>query len=208
MTPTHLYDLPRPKLGETEPAQRLHVHEDIRRTFAARQETEAAHPVEPLHHGPLPVALRLHHDMGPLGELRGMDRRALVHAENAEGLQPFRTAQHLANDPGPLVRRLIAASPQTGDVQQHVRMAIVRNDESVPLGCIEPLDVPGDLEDIETTNLIRGLNMPVSSPNDREVVWNPPFSTPRYLGLRYFMFVPAPAIRVRGPLRRPTLQAS
>src|SRR5690606_1730534 len=117
MTPADLHDLPRPELGEAEPAQRLHVDEDVRGALSTCQEAEPADAVEPLHHRPLPVAFRLYHDMGALRELRGMDGRALIHAEDSERLQAFRTAEHLAVNPRPLVRRLIAAGPQAGDVQ-------------------------------------------------------------------------------------------
>ena len=39
---THQHELPRPQLGDAEPAQRFHVHEDVGRPLAAGQKTEAA----------------------------------------------------------------------------------------------------------------------------------------------------------------------
>src|SRR5262245_13355496 len=53
--PAYLNHLLGPQLGEAEAPQRLHVHEDVGRSVPARQEAEAAHAVEPFHHGPLPV---------------------------------------------------------------------------------------------------------------------------------------------------------
>src|SRR5262249_16967277 len=87
MAPSHLDDLARTELGEPEPSQRLHVDEDIRSTVSSRQEAKAPNAVEPLDHGPLPIALGLDHDVGALWQLRGMDCGALIHAQNPKCLQ-------------------------------------------------------------------------------------------------------------------------
>ena len=119
----HQNDLAGPELGHAEAPERLHVHKDIRRTFAARQKAEAAYPVEPLDHGSFPVALGLYHDVRALGKLRWMDRGAFIHAEDLERLHTFRAFQHLAVDARPLVGGLEAASAQTGHVEQNIGQA-------------------------------------------------------------------------------------
>src|SRR3569623_2495475 len=55
--------LARPQLGDPEPPQRLHVHEDIGRAVPGGEETEAANAVAPLQLKPLELAGRLHDDM-------------------------------------------------------------------------------------------------------------------------------------------------
>ena len=144
----HQHGLAGPQLGEAEAAQRLHVHEDVRRALAARQEAEAAQPVEPFHHGPLEPAGRRHRDVGARRrQLRRMDRRRLVHREDAEALQALRPLQHLADDARAFVGGLEAVAAQAGHVQQHVRHAVVGNDEAVALGDVEPFDDAGELDD-------------------------------------------------------------
>ena len=76
-----------------------------------------------------------------------MDRSALVHTEDTEGLQAPWPLEHLAVHAGTFIGRLIAAGPEAGDVQKHVRQPIVWHDETITLGNIEPFDGPGDFED-------------------------------------------------------------
>src|SRR5688572_5977815 len=47
-TPANLDDLSGTQLGEAEAAQALHMNEDVRRAFSARQESETPDPIEPL----------------------------------------------------------------------------------------------------------------------------------------------------------------
>src|SRR5262245_20082394 len=96
------------------------MYEDIWRTVAPRQEAKAANPVEPLHARPFPIAFRRNLDVGTLRQLGGVDRGAFVHTEDAEGLQASGPFEHLTVHAGPLIRRLIAPGPETGDVQEHV----------------------------------------------------------------------------------------
>ena len=76
-----------------------------------------------------------------------MDRRRLVHREDAEGLQAARPLQHLADDARAFIGDLEAVAAQARHVQEDVRQAIVGNDESKSLGDIEPLDDAGKLDD-------------------------------------------------------------
>ena len=85
------------------------------------------------HHGPLPVAFRRDDDVRALRQLRRVDGRALVHAEDAEGLHALRAAQHLGVDPCSLVGCLVAAGPKAGDVEQDVGKPVVGHDEPVTL---------------------------------------------------------------------------
>ena len=73
-------------------------------------------------------------------KLSRVDRGRLVHRDDAEGLQALRPLQHLAHDARALVCGLEAVAAQAGNVQQHVRQAVIRNDEAVALGNVEPLD--------------------------------------------------------------------
>ncbi len=147
--PADLDDLVRAQLGEAEAAQRLHMHENVRCAFATGEKSKATDPIEPLHPSPFPVALGNHLHVRALRQLRGVNGRALVHAEHAEGLQPARPLEHLAVHPGTFVGGLVAPRAEAGDVQQHVGKPIVGDDEAITLRYVEPLDLPGDFEDLD-----------------------------------------------------------
>ena len=76
-----------------------------------------------------------------------MDRRRVVHGENAERLQPARALQHLADHARAFIRDLIAVAAQARHMQEDIRQAIVGNDESKSLGHIEPLNDTAKLDD-------------------------------------------------------------
>jgi len=76
-----------------------------------------------------------------------MDRGRVVHREDTKGLQALGTLQRLDDDPGALIGGLIAVAAQARDMHQHIRHAIIRNDEAESLRYIEPLDHAGDLDD-------------------------------------------------------------
>jgi hypothetical protein len=82
-----------------------------------------------------------------------MDRRAFIHAEDAEGLHALRAAQNLRMDASSLVGGLVTTCPEAGHMQKNIRKSVVGDDESVPLGGIEPLDRACDLENLETGNV-------------------------------------------------------
>src|SRR5262249_23951126 len=105
--------------------------------------------VEPLDHGPLPVALRLDDDMGPVRELRWMDRSTLVHAQDAERLHALWAAQHLAMNSRSLVRRLVPAGSETRHVQQNIGKPVVGHYEPIALGCVKPLDRTYNLKHLD-----------------------------------------------------------
>src|SRR5688572_8667053 len=86
MAEAHEDGLSGPKLGKTIAPQRFHMHEDVLRALSPRQEAEALEAVEPFHHRALPVAFGDNGDMRALWQLRGMDRSAFIHSENAECL--------------------------------------------------------------------------------------------------------------------------
>src|SRR5579862_5074933 len=143
----HEDELARPQFGQTETPERLHMHENVRRAVAARDETETAKPIEPFDLCPFEIASRGHSNMSTRRRhLRGMNRRRLVHGDNAERLQALRPRQHLADDTSTFVSSLIAVAAEAGYMQQHVRHAVVRDHEAVALGHIEPLDHPGDFD--------------------------------------------------------------
>ena len=125
------------------------MHEDVGCPLAARQEAETAHAIEPLDHGSLPVALRLDDDVGPLRQLRGINRSALVHAQDAERLHTLWSAQHLAMNSSSFVRGLVAAGPEARHVQQDIGKPVVRHNKSVPLRCVKPLDRADNLEHLD-----------------------------------------------------------
>ena len=109
--PSDLNDLPGPKLGEPKAPECFDVNKDVLRAFAAGQEPEASDTVKPLHHGPLPVAFWLNHDMRALRDLAWVNRSGFVHAQYLKRLQSLWTPQHLTVDTSPLVRCLVAAGP-------------------------------------------------------------------------------------------------
>lgn len=143
-----LNHLARAKFGEAEAAKCFHVNEDVRSTIATCQEPEPTDSIEPLHHGPLPTAFGLHHDVGALRQLGRMDRGALVHAEDAKRLQTFRPAKHFTMHPGAFVGNLIATSAEARYVEENVGQTIIGYYETIALAGIEPLDGSCSLEDI------------------------------------------------------------
>ena len=133
--------LPGPQFGETIAAQSLHVHEDVGRAVASGEEAEAAQPVEPFDLGALQPAGRQDGDMGAWRRhLRRVHRGRFIHAENTKCLQAFGTLRDFTDHAGAFIGGLVAVAAQAGDVQQHIRHAVVGNDEAEPFGDIEPLD--------------------------------------------------------------------
>src|SRR5262245_25498889 len=99
--PADLDDLIGTQFGEPEPAQRLHMDEDIRSAFATRQKSKSTDPIEPLDPGPFPIAFRRDLHVRALRQLRWVDRCALVHAEHAKGLEA----------PGPFENLTVTLAP-------------------------------------------------------------------------------------------------
>src|SRR5262249_41764079 len=134
---------------DSKPAQGLHVDENVGRPLPARQEAETAKPVEPFHLRPFETTRRSHGNMGPrrwhLGWMYGS---RLVHGDDEEGLQTLGPRHHLANDARAFIGGLEAVAAQAGHVQQHVAHAVVRHDEAVSFGYIEPFDDAGDFYDL------------------------------------------------------------
>ena len=114
-TVAHQHRLSWPQLGEAEPAQRLHVHEDVGRAFAARQETKAAQAIEPFHLRALESAGRRDgHQVAYEGA-----RVVVEVVQRSRGLQAFRilsmdesTALHPAQMPPP--RTHVSVTPTSG----------------------------------------------------------------------------------------------
>src|SRR5712691_3186798 len=143
----HQDELPRPQLGQSIPAQGLHVDENVRGALPARQEAESAQAVEQFDLGALETAGRRHRDVSTRRRhLRRMDRGGVVHRQDPEGLQALGTLQDLAHDARALIGGLEAVTAQAGDVQEHVRQAVVGNDEAVAFGDVEPFDRAGELD--------------------------------------------------------------
>ena len=90
-----------------------------------------------------------------------MARRRFVHREDAERLQPARTVQRLDDDARAFIGGLIAIAPQARYVQQHIRPAIVGNDEAKTLGHVEPLDGADDFDDVERSASSSGDRMAI-----------------------------------------------
>ena len=110
-------------------------------SVAAAEEAETAQPIEPLDHGPLETGGRGHGDVSARRRhLRGMDRGALVHRENAEGLHALRPVQRLANDARALIGGLETVAAQARHMQEHIGGTIIGNDEAEALRDIEPFD--------------------------------------------------------------------
>ena len=138
--PADLNDLPRAQLGEPEAAQGLHMDKHVRGAFTAGEEAEAPYAVEPLHHGPLPLALRLDDNVRALRQLRRVDGRALIHAEDAKGLHALWTLQDLRMHPGAVVAGVCADDvvgwkgvPQSYECTQFLEVPpIVRFLDAVP----------------------------------------------------------------------------
>ena len=124
------------------------MDENVRSALAAGEEAETAQPVEPLHLGPFEPAGRGHRHVRPGGrQLRGMNRRRVIHGEDAESLQALRPLQHLNDDARAFVSGLETVTTHARHVQQDVRQSVVGHDEAVALSNIEPLDDTRQLDD-------------------------------------------------------------
>jgi len=77
-----------------------------------------------------------------------MDRGRLVHRDHAERLVTLGALNALDNDAGAFIGSLEAVAPKHGNVQEHVRPAVVGNDEAVAFGSVEPFDDAVDLDEI------------------------------------------------------------
>src|SRR5262245_66591658 len=112
-TEAHQNGLPGPQLGNPVAAQRLHVHEDVRRPLPAREEAEPAQAIEPFHLRAFETARGGDADVRARGrKLRRMDRSGVIHRQNAERLQALRTLQHLADNARALMGGLVTVTAQ------------------------------------------------------------------------------------------------
>src|SRR4051794_572214 len=126
--------LTRPQFRHSESTQRFHMHEDVRRSLAAGEETETPKSVEPLDLRPLETTGRSNADMCTRRQhLRRVNGGGIIHRENAESLIALRPLHALAHQPGTFIRRLIAIAPKHRHVQKHVRPAVVRYNEAIAL---------------------------------------------------------------------------
>src|SRR3954453_8425488 len=146
------------------------MHKNVRGAFAAREESESAETVEPLHLRPFESAGWRHSNVRARGRhLRRMQRGRLVHGENAKRLQTARTVRRLDDNARTFIGNLEPVAAQTRHVQKNVRQAIVRNDESVALGYIKPFNNAGQLDDARRI---------ISDVTDRLPVWPNPCGWP------------------------------
>ena len=74
------------------------------------------------------------------GSSEGWSARRFVERDDAERLQAARALHRLDDDARAFVGDLIAVAAQAGDMQKHVRHAVVGHDEAEPLRHVEPLD--------------------------------------------------------------------
>ncbi len=74
--------------------------------------------------------------------------RGLVVFDDARDLPALGPAHHVTDDDRALQRSFAAGLAQAGDVQKHIPqiglVRIVRNDEAIALGRVEPLHTPRD----------------------------------------------------------------
>ena len=150
------------------------MHENIRGALAAGQEAKAAQPVEPLDLSSDQSAGRRHTHVSTRRQHLGrVDRRGLIHRNDSERLIALRPLGALANNARALIGGLVAITAQDGHVQQHIGRAVIRNDEAVALGSIEPFDDAADFDKVcaiaETEWIDRGTAMGI-----RECLGAPP----------------------------------
>ena len=71
--------------------------------------------------------------MGALGQLRWTDRRGVVHAEDADGLQSLGTPHDFADHACALAGGLESAIPEAGHMQENVGKVLIRYYKPVAL---------------------------------------------------------------------------
>jgi hypothetical protein len=94
-----------------------------------------------------------------IGSSEGCGRGRFVERDDPERLQAARPLRRLDHDARPLMGGLVAVPAQARDVQENIRHAVVGQDESEPLGDVEPLDAAAHLDKVEGL-LGRGLFAP------------------------------------------------
>ena len=150
------------QLGDTIPAQRLHVDEDVVRTIAARHEAEAAVAVSPLPDGALEAPGWGHLHMCAPRPLRRVHGRRFVHGGNAKNLHPLQANGGFADDPRTFVRRLEAVATKRRDVKKNVGSTTVLGDEAVTFGNIKPFDPTCDFDEMQAfASIVGGLDVAV-----------------------------------------------
>ena len=128
--------------------KRFHMDEDVGRAVAARDETEAAQAVEPFDRGRARSrrSAQPGHGCGPAAS--APDGWRSIHPSTGCGRpacpsaarQPRRPPERPRTRPGKPSRRKHA------DMEKNVLPAIVRHDEAIALGDIEPFDRAGELD--------------------------------------------------------------
>src|SRR5947209_13304922 len=79
-----------------------------------------------------------------------MNSRRLVHRDDAQNLEAFWPPLRLTDDMRALGRGRISVAAQHRHVQENVGKVHVRNNETIALRNVEPLDPAADLDEIET----------------------------------------------------------
>ena len=133
MAVTHEHGLTRPELGEAPTSECLHMHEDVWSLRAAGEKAKPVSSVQPLHHSSFPVALGDNNNMRALLQFRWTDRRRIVHAANADGLQTLRSSHGFADHASPLVSGLEAVASQAGHMQEDFGKVLLWSDKPVAL---------------------------------------------------------------------------
>src|SRR5579863_1264426 len=137
-------------VGEAITAQRLHMYEYVFGAFAPRQEAKAAHPVEPFDDDDLEAARRRHLDMrAGRRQLRSMGSIARLYGNHMKDLHALVALDRFGHHARAFMQSLEPVAPQHGDVNEHIRLAAVGNDEAVAFGHVEPFDIAGDFDKSE-----------------------------------------------------------
>src|SRR5690606_7288616 len=110
----------------------------------------ALHAIEPFDDAALEPAGRDDHRMGTRrAGLGRMDSRRIIHADDPERLQPALALGDLANDTGAFVSGLKSVTTEASHMQKDIRRTIIRQNETIALRSVEPLDRTNHLEQIQ-----------------------------------------------------------
>ena len=132
-------------VGESIAPESFHMHEYIFGPVAARKKSETPDAIEPFDDDDLETADCRSLNMRARGrQLRRMDGLARFDRKHAKYLHSPVSPGGFRNDARALVDGLKAVPPQHCDVKQNIRLAIIRDNETVTFGHIEPFDATGD----------------------------------------------------------------
>src|SRR5580704_7369315 len=135
------------RVDEAIAAQSLHMDENVFGALATGEEAEAPGPIEPLDDDDLECADRTRvRARARRRQIRSRGRVGLGDREHPEHLQAAFAPLSLGDDARAFSKGGETVASENGHVDEDVSRAVVRQDEAIAFGGVEPFDSSGDLD--------------------------------------------------------------